>query len=246
MPSAADSSATDVEPVVDEAREALLERVVADLGAAVVETRLDPGHDLWVRVTRESWAPVAEYFYEKQRCRYFDWLTAVDWKQSPFGRSMDSEVEIQLKSDEDVDEVKESEYTETGADGYAGGDTRFQVMARVSSLSTGLGLNIKADLPDDDLTVDTWINSYPGANWHEREAFEMFGISFNGHPKMQNLYLPTDFEGFPLRKDYPLVARMVKPWPGIVDVEPMPELEADEPVTPLGATTSNPQDGGVQ
>ena len=50
----------------------------------------------------------------------------------------------------------------------------------------------------------------------------MFGIGFNGHPDLRNLYLPTGFEGFPLRKDFPLLARMVKPWPGIVDVEPMP------------------------
>ncbi len=244
MPSAADTSA-DSEPVKDEAREALLESIVGDLGSVVVETRLDPGHDLWVRVARESWAAVAEYFHEEQRCRYFDWLSVMDWKQSPFGRSMDSEVENQLNT-EPEEEAAESDYTETGADGYAGGETRFQIMARVSSLSTGLGVNLKADLPDDDLTIDTWINSYPGANWHEREAFEMFGVSFNGHPKMQNLYLPTDFEGFPLRKDYPLVARMVKPWPGIVDVEPMPEVEEPAKETPLGATTSNPQDGGVQ
>jgi NADH-quinone oxidoreductase subunit C len=49
------------------------------------------------------------------------------------------------------------------------------------------------------------------------------------------MYLPTDFEGFPLRKDFPLLARMIKPWPGIVDVEPMPaqadEATADEPAT---------------
>ena len=51
----------------------------------------------------------------------------------------------------------------------------------------------------------------------------MFGIEFVGHPGLRQLYLPTDFEGHPLRKDYPLLARRVKPWPGIVDVEPMPE-----------------------
>ena len=241
MPSEPDDKAADVE--VDEARNAFLESIVTDLGSAVVETRLNPGHDLWVRVTRESWASVGEYFYADQRCRYFDWLSAIDWKQSPFGRSMDSEVDIQLGNTDD--DKADTDYNETGADGYAGGETRFQVMARVSSLSTGLGVNLKTDIPDDDLRVDTWIETFPGANWHEREVYEMFGISFSGHPKMQNLYLPTDFEGNPLRKDYPLVARMVKPWPGIVDVEPMPE--ADEPeATPAGASTTNPQDGGVQ
>ncbi|MBA2625721.1 MAG: NADH-quinone oxidoreductase subunit C, partial [Acidimicrobiia bacterium] len=51
---------------------------------------------------------------------------------------------------------------------------------------------------------------------------EMFGIGFAGHPYLANLYLPGAFEGHPLRKDFPLLAREVKPWPGLVDVEAMP------------------------
>jgi NADH-quinone oxidoreductase subunit C len=53
----------------------------------------------------------------------------------------------------------------------------------------------------------------------------MFGIIFDGHPGLRHLYLPGEFEGHPLRKDFPLLARLVKPWPGIVDVEPMPGTE---------------------
>ncbi len=56
----------------------------------------------------------------------------------------------------------------------------------------------------------------------------MFGISFNGHPDLRNMYLPTEFEGHPLRKDFPLLARIVKPWPGIVDVEPMPGEDPED------------------
>jgi NADH-quinone oxidoreductase subunit C len=55
----------------------------------------------------------------------------------------------------------------------------------------------------------------------------MFGIDFTGHPALRNMYLPTGFEGYPLRKDFPLLARHVKPWPGIVDVEQMPTSDAD-------------------
>ena len=76
------------------------------------------------------------------------------------------------------------------------------------------------------MTVESWFTVYAGANWHERETHEMFGISFAGHPDLRNMYLPTEFEGYPLRKDFPLLARMVKPWPGLVDVEPMPAEEA--------------------
>ena len=50
----------------------------------------------------------------------------------------------------------------------------------------------------------------------------MFGVNFVGHPNLVHMYLPGDFEGHPMRKDFPLLARRVKPWPGIVDVEPMP------------------------
>jgi NADH-quinone oxidoreductase subunit C len=54
----------------------------------------------------------------------------------------------------------------------------------------------------------------------------MYGVAFDGHPSLRHLYLPSEFEGHPLRKDYPLLARIVKPWPGLVDVEAMPGEEA--------------------
>jgi NADH-quinone oxidoreductase subunit C len=56
----------------------------------------------------------------------------------------------------------------------------------------------------------------------------MYGIRFDGHPNLRNLYLPGAFEGHPLRKDFPLLSRIVKPWPGIVDVEGMPGVADDE------------------
>src|SRR5690606_25589023 len=73
--------------------------------------------------------------------------------------------------------------------------------------------------------VQTWTRHYAGADWHERETWEMYGIGFTGHPGLRNIYLPSDFEGHPLRKDFPLLSRHVKPWPGIVDVEQFPEDE---------------------
>ena len=56
----------------------------------------------------------------------------------------------------------------------------------------------------------------------------MFGIDFIGHPNLVKLYLPADFDGNPLRKDFPLLTRRVRPWPGIVDVEPMPGSDDEE------------------
>jgi len=112
--------------------------------------------------------------------------------------------------------------------GVAGGEKRFQMLARVHNPATDMGVNVKADLEGDFPEVDTWTLVYPGANWHEREVMEMFGISFKNHPNMVNLYLPTEFEGHPLRKDFPLLSRRAKPWPGIVDVELMPGESDDE------------------
>ena len=115
------------------------------------------------------------------------------------------------------------------ATGVAGGDTRFQVFARLYSTTRHQGVTIKADLDDDDPRVPTWSDVYPGADWNERETWEMYGFVFEGHPHLVKLYLPGEFEGYPLRKDFPLLSREVKPWPGLVDVEPMPEVPEASP-----------------
>lgn len=229
----ADTATTESEPQVDEARTALLESISHDLGDALLDSHLLAGKDLWIRVSSEAWGSTAEYLRNKQQFRFFNFLSAIDWMPSPFGRSHNSAVDLALGTDEESDVDAEP------GSGVAGGETRFQVFARVHSLSTHLGITVKADVPADSLSVATWTNDYAGANWHEREAAEMFGISFAGHPGLSPLYLPTAFEGHPLRKDFPLASRMVKPWPGIVDVEPMPEA-APEPAA--AASTENPED----
>ena len=142
---------------------------------------------------------------------------------SPYGRDMDSQVDIELGHDE------ASEIDASLEHGVAGGDTRFQVFARVNDIVNGLGVTLKVDIPDDDLTIASWTGVYAGTNWHERECWEMYGISFEGHPGLRNIYLPSGFEGNPLRKDYPLLARRLKPWPGIVDVEQMPGDDDEAP-----------------
>ena len=215
-----DVAVTEVEETVDEARTALLEALVAELGDSLVEHHLVPGVDLWIRVKIEAFADTAAYLRDRQRFRFFDFVSAIDWMPSPYGRSLDAAVDA--ISDEAA--AADAEPTTTG---YAGGDTRFQLIARVANLTTGIGVTLKADV-GDDMVAPTWTEHYPGANWHEREVWEMFGITFTGHPGLRPLYLPGDFEGHPMRKDFPLLARLVKPWPGIVDVEPMPTTENPE------------------
>ena len=212
---------------VDELRESLVARLTELVGDAVVEHHIIVDKDLWIRVNRDAWADVAHAVRITLGARYFGFLSAIDWMPSPFGRGMDAEVDKTVHGFE----AKEPAAQTTG---YAGGDTRFQVFARVSNIKEHWGITLKADLDDEQPSVGTWTKVYAGADWHEREAFEMYGIDFVGHPALRKIYLPGDFEGNPLRKDFPLLARMVKPWPGIVDVEPMPGGDDEDEASAAG------------
>jgi NADH-quinone oxidoreductase subunit C len=209
-------------PERDERREELLGQLGDALGDDLVASHVEPGRDLWARVSSGAWSQAADVLRERLDARYFCFLSAIDWMPSPFGRSMDSEVDNLLAAEEPAGEDAAAPAMEHG---ITGGDTRFQVFARVAHVGTPgdhWGITVKADVPEDGLRIGTWTRTFAGADWHEREAWEMFGIEFDGHPGLRNMYLPSGFEGHPLRKDFPLVARMVKPWPGIVDVEPLP------------------------
>ena len=212
------------EAPADDLRAGLLATLEAELGDAVVGSHIKPGIALWVRVTAEAWGQAAEAVSRKLGCRFFDYLGGIDWLPSPWGRYEDSQIDTGLSL---ADQVAAAHAAER-VTGYAGGDTRFQVMAHVINVIDKHDVFLKVDVPDDTMTLPTWLGTYAGANWHEREAWEMYGINFEGHPDLRHIYLPGDFEGHPLRKDFPLLARVVKPWPGIVDVEPMPgETAAD-------------------
>ncbi len=211
----------------DPMRQAIVDTLRRELGAGVVADHLDPGRDVWVRVAASSWVDAGRIARDALGMTFFSFLSVIDWLPSPFGRSMDSDV------DNILDNVA-AKAAEPMTWGYTGGETRFQVFARLYSVADRVGVTLKADISDDSLTVNTWTSLFGGANWHEREAWEMFGINFAGHPGLRKLYLPGDFEGFPMRKDFPLLARMVKPWPGIVDVEGMPGEAAGEDAAPAG------------
>ena len=197
----------------DGLREGIVDELRRRIGDGLVEFVLQPNDDLWVRVATDAWKQAGQAL-DAMGFDYFCFLSAIDWLPSPYGRGEDDPTE---PAPERSTEVRQ---------GVTGGDSRFQVLARVTDLRRHVGITVKADVPEDTMTVDSWFTVYAGANWHERETHEMFGIAFAGHPDLRNIYLPTEFEGYPLRKDFPLLSRMVKPWPGIVDVEPMPAEEA--------------------
>ncbi len=201
----------------DGLREGIVDELRRRLGEGLVEVELRPNDDLWVRVATDAWVVAGEALHA-MGFHYFCFLSGFDWLPSPYGRGEDN-----------PDEPPPERSTEI-RQGVTGGETRFQVFARVVDTDRHVGITLKADVPDDDLRIGSWHAIWAGANWHERETAEMFGIEFVGHPDPRHIYLPGDFEGYPLRKDFPLLSRMVKPWPGIVDVEPMPVEEAAEEV----------------
>ncbi|MFI6344693.1 NADH-quinone oxidoreductase subunit C [Streptomyces sp. NPDC050560] len=75
-------------------------------------------------------------------------------------------------------------------------------------------LLLRTAVPRGEPVLASAAGEYAGADWHERETHEMFGIAFDGHPGLAPLLLPDGFEGHPLRKDFVLAARVVKAWPG--------------------------------
>jgi NADH-quinone oxidoreductase subunit C len=92
----------------------------------------------------------------------------------------------------------------SGVDMYTPTD-RFQVVYHLFSLMNRYRLRVKVMVDESDLKVPTVSSVWSTANWHEREAYDMFGIIFEGHPDLRRLYMPDEFEYFPLRKDFPLM-----------------------------------------
>ena len=80
----------------------------------------------------------------------------------------------------------------------------FELVYLLVSIDRGLRLRLKVRLPGDGARIDTVSDVWPSANWLEREVWDLFGIEFERHPDPRRLLMPEDWEGFPLRKDYPV------------------------------------------
>ena len=201
--------------ISDPARDALVEQLTAQFKDAILDTHIAKG-DLWVRVSNDRWHDVVAFCKNVLNLRWFDFLSGLDWLNNP---NLSAEKAWDFDGSKDVPQLTEP--------GYAGGEGRFQVFCRLLNVDTNVGLTLKADLDDTNPTVASVVDVFAGADWHERETWEMYGFVFDGHPGLRHLYLPGAFEGHPLRKDFPLLAREIKPWPGLVDKEPMPGEDAE-------------------
>jgi NADH-quinone oxidoreductase subunit C len=82
---------------------------------------------------------------------------------------------------------------------------RFEVIYIIYSLRNKIYVRLRVSLEESNPVVQTVSGVWPGANWYEREAYDMFGIRFEGHPDLRRMYMPEEFEYYPLRKDFPLM-----------------------------------------
>ena len=86
-------------------------------------------------------------------------------------------------------------------------EKRFEVVYHFYSLKNNNRVRVKIPVDEEDCTVDTLTDLWKTANWYEREVWDMYGIKFKGHPNMKRILLYEEFQGHPLRKDYPINKR---------------------------------------
>ena len=105
---------------------------------------------------------------------------------------------------------------------YFGKEPRFEIVYHLKSLTLGYRLRVKIRVTEDDPVAPSLSSLWKGANWLEREAWDMFGVRFSGHPDLRRILMYEEFRGYPLRKDYPVDRRqplveerdpITDPWP---------------------------------
>lgn len=189
---------------------------LADFASAVAEAVGGEGRVTFgtvkVTVPADGWVDAIRTARDRFGLIFFSWLSATHWSnQVAVGEPLDDEI-----------------------------DERYELLCTIADLSDGRLVTFSTDLAIENPHAPSLVSVFPGADWHERETHDMFGIVFDGHPNLEPIYLPEGFVGHPLRKTYPLLSREVKPWPGKVDVEAMPDRDDDGGVDD-GPSTENPE-----
>ena len=133
----------------------------SSLAARFSGAEIGTGTPLVVSVSPDRWVELAQCAKDTLGCRFFSFLTAVDWKEQGL-----------------------------------------EVVARVDNLDDGLGVMMKTRLGPGVSACGSLTAVYRGANWMERECWDMFGIRFEGHPDLRRILLDDSWEGFPLLKSY--------------------------------------------
>jgi NADH-quinone oxidoreductase subunit C len=100
-------------------------------------------------------------------------------------------------------------------------EQRFEVNYNIMNLEAKIRLRVKTFVEEDQPELDSVVSVWPAANWNERETYDMMGIKFRHHPDLRRMFMPEDFEYFPLRKEFPLI--------GIPGSIQMPEKDPPKP-----------------
>ena len=148
-----------------------------------------------IKVISSEWIETHKKLKDEFDLKFFSRLSAIDW---------DNEVSVGEAPKESV-------------------SPSFEIITCLSDVSNNNLVTISTTINKSEPKINSLVEIYAGSNWHEREAYEMFGINFENHPNLEKLYLPDGYEGNPMLKSFELISREVKPWPGEVDVEGMPE-----------------------
>ena len=98
--------------------------------------------------------------------------------------------------------------TVTAVDRYPA-EPRFEVVYHLHSIERNERLRLKARLAGSETKIESVTSVWRSANWYEREVFDLFGITFTGHPDLRRIMMPDDWDGHPLRKDYPITGTRV-------------------------------------
>jgi len=166
---------------LDDAAIRILARLEAELGDAIVEHGATYG-DVVVRVRPDAWRRSAQFCKDQLGCDYLSFVSAIDWMPAP------------AVADEGSGDTSTPAQPKETTYGVAGSAGRFQLFAIVASThGSHQRVVLKTDVDESDPRAESWVSVYPGADWHERETWEMFGISFDGHPALRHLYLPFEF-----------------------------------------------------
>lgn len=125
----------------------------------------------------------------------------------------------------------------SGVDNF-GEEPRFEVVYELYHFEQGLHLRLKVAVSEDDLTVPTVSDLWSTADWHEREAYDMYGLKFAGHPELTRILMWEGYPFYPLRKDFPLAGRPSE-MPDVAFSKPAPLAGGPFVTVPSTATTKD-------
>ena len=171
----------------------VLDRLAARFtGGEILESGSAHG-DEWARIRRDAWIPVAMFLRDdpSTKMEMFIDLTCVDrfgMRASPGGLGPQGLI---AGGSGDPSRVPSIE------------PPRFDVVLHIYSVSLKHRVRLYCGAPEDDAWVDTLVSVWAGTNWFEREAYDLYGVRFKGHPDLRRILMYPEFVGHPLRKDYP-------------------------------------------